>query len=290
MSPTAPRLARRINAWYRRHARPFPWREPDTTAWGILLIEVMSQQTQIERAATAWFDWIARWPTPADLAAASQAEVLRAWDRLGYPRRALALHRAAAIIAERHDGKVPADLDALLALPGIGPYTAGAVAAFAHGIRTPVVDTNVRRVLARTMLGVAGLTPNTRRDHELMATVLPASGPAARTFNAAAMELGALVCTARTPDCDACPVAALCGWRAAGYPAAEAPTRPQPRFEGSDRQMRGRVMAALRAAPGGVAREELDAVATDAGQLERALTGLLTDGLAVRIPGGYALP
>ncbi len=286
----SPLLPRRINAWYRRNARDFPWRAPGTTPWAILLIEVMSQQTQIERAAAAWADWVARWPDPAALAAASQADVLRAWDRLGYPRRAIALHRAAAAIVERHGGEVPADLDALLALPGIGPYTAGAVAAFAHGRRTPVVDTNVRRVLARTVLGVAGLEPNARRDHELMSAVLPRDAAAARTFNAAAMELGALVCTARAPRCEACPVAAACAWRQAGYPAQEAVGRRQPRFDGSDRQVRGRIMAALRGAAGPVARSVLDRTAEDPRQVERALDGLLADGLAVSVAGGYALP
>jgi len=284
------RLAPRINAWYRATARDFPWRAPGTSPWAILLIEVMAQQTQIERAGAAWAEWLERWPAPADLAAASPAEVLRAWDRLGYPRRALALHRAAQAIVERHGGEVPADVEALLALPGIGPYTAAAVAAFAFGIRTPVVDTNVRRVLARTVLGIAGLAPNARRDLELMADALPATPAAARTFNAAAMELGALVCTARAPSCGSCPVAELCAWRAAGYPAPEAAPRRQPRFAGSDREARGLVMAALRASSVPVTRAELDRLVAEPSRIDRALDGLLADGLAVSADGGYALP
>lgn len=279
-----PRLPRQINAWYRTQARPFAWRQPGTSAWAILLIEFMAQQTQIERAGAAWATWLERWPTPADLAAASQAEVLRAWDRLGYPRRALALHASAAAIVERHSGEVPSNVDELLCLPGIGPYTAGAVAAFAYGVRTPVVDTNVRRVLARTVLGLARTEPNARHDLALMAAALPRDAAAAQAFNAAAMELGAVICTAKAPRCSECPVAARCAWRAAGYPGSGSASRKQARFEGSDRQVRGRIMAVLRAADGVVPRSALDGLATDPAQLTRALAGLYADGLAVEAP------
>lgn len=285
-----PRLTRRINAWYRQQARPFPWREPGTSPWAILLIEIMAQQTQIDRAGAAWAEWIERWPDPAALAAASHADVLRAWDRLGYPRRALALHAAAVAIVDRHGGEVPADVDALLALPGIGPYTAAAVVAFAHGVRTPVVDTNVRRVLARTILGIPGLEPHTRRDLELMSRVLPRTAAAARTFNAASMELGALVCTARAPRCERCPVADLCAWRRAGYPDAGTPVRRGAPFHGSDRQVRGRIMAVLRASQTAVPRTSLVDLSDDPEQLERALASLIADGLAVETTGGIRLP
>jgi len=280
-----------VSGWYRENARDFPWRRPGTSAWAILLIEFMAQQTQIERAGAAWAVWLERWPTPADLAAEPPGEAVKAWGRLGYPRRALALHVTATEIAERHGGEVPDDVETLLSLPGIGPYTAAAVASFAYGVRTPVVDTNVRRVLARAVLGQAEAGPPSRQDLAVMAGVLPEDPEEARLFNAGAMELGALVCTPRNPDCGRCPVADVCAWRSAGYPPYAGPRRArQPGFAGSDREARGIVMAELRAADRPVGRDELAPLVPDPDRLDRALAGLTRDGLAVRSPAGYALP
>jgi len=284
-------IAAAANAWYAAHGRDFLWRRPGMSAWGILLIEVMAQQTQIQRAAGTALVWLERWPSPAALAAAPVAEVIKAWGRLGYPRRAVALHAAATAIAERHGDVVPADPAALTALPGIGPYTAHAVASFAYGVRVPVVDTNVRRVLHRALLGVDTLAPATRRDQELMASILPASAEETRITNVAVMELGALLCTPRSPDCEACPIRDACAWRAAGYPAAEGPRRAgQPRFEGSDRQLRGRIMALLREADVPVPRTAFDGLDPDPARLDRVLAGLAADRLAETAPGGWALP
>ncbi len=290
--PDAVPIAATLNAWYRLNARDFPWRRPGTSPWAVLLIEFMAQQTQIERAGDAWAIWLARWPTPADLAAAPPAEAIKAWGRLGYPRRALALHATATEIVERHAGEVPSSVDELLALPGIGPYTAAAVAAFAYWVRTPVVDTNIRRVLARAVLGQAeAWPPSARRDAAEMSAMLPEDPAEARVANVAFMELGALVCTARSPKCAACPIAEDCAWRAAGYPTHDGPRRaPAARFHGSDRQVRGRVMAELRAADRPVPRAELAPASDDPAQLDRALAGLLRDGLAITDGGGYALP
>src|SRR5215218_8508734 len=151
--PAPPDLARSLNAWFADAARPLPWRAAEVSPWAVLVSEVMLQQTQVARVVPRWEAWMERWPTPAALAAEPPSEAVRAWDRLGYPRRALWLHRAAVEIVERHGGEVPADLDALLALQGVGPYTARAVAAFAFGLRYPVVDTNTRRVIARAVTG-----------------------------------------------------------------------------------------------------------------------------------------
>ncbi|BDZ53550.1 HhH-GPD family protein [Agromyces marinus] len=284
-------IASAVVAWFADAARPLPWRAADVSAWAVLVSEFMLQQTQVARVQPRWEEWMRRWPTPADLAAAPPGEAVRMWDRLGYPRRALWLHRAATEIVERHGGRVPRDLDALLALQGVGPYTARAVAAFAFGDRHPVVDTNTRRVLARAIDGRpdAG-PPSSRRDLEAMAAVLPDDPAEARAFNAAAMELGATVCVARAPRCDACPIAGRCAWRAAGHPASDAPRRPrQARFAGSDREARGLVMRELRAAHRPVPREDLEPVVPD-DRLGRALTTLVADGLAVHSHGGYALP
>jgi A/G-specific adenine glycosylase len=288
----AGRFADAVIGWFAGAARPLPWRAADRSAWAVLVSEFMLQQTQVSRVLPKWEAWMARWPTPGALAAEPPAEAVRAWDRLGYPRRALWLHRAATELVERHGGEVPRDLDALLALQGVGPYTARAIAAFAFGDRHPVVDTNTRRVIARAVEGraIAG-PPSATRDLVAMDALLPADREAARAFNAGAMELGATVCTARAPRCDECPVAAMCAWRAAGYPppTGERPRR-QARFEGSDRQVRGIVMRELRAAHRPVPRAELTSVWADAAQLDRAIAGLVADGLAVADDHGYTLP
>lgn len=289
-------IAETVNDWYRANARDLPWRRDGFGAWGILVSEIMLQQTPVSRVIPRLALWLERWPTPAALAASPPGDAVRAWERLGYPRRALALHAAATAIAENHGGVVPSEVTDLLALPGIGDYTARAVAVFAYGLRHPVVDTNVRRVIARAVdgQGEAG-PPSTRRDLAAMEALLPPDDADARLFNAAAMELGATVCTARAPRClsdpGACPIADLCRWRTEGYPpylGRRAPT--QKRFEGSDRQVRGLIMAELRGSDIPVSAAELRAVWPDAAQFSRALGGLLADGLVVAADDGYELP
>ncbi|MBL3698916.1 A/G-specific adenine glycosylase [Leucobacter luti] len=258
-------IAHALNAWFARAARPLPWRDPAATPWAILVSEFMLQQTQVDRVLPRWLAWLERWPTPSALAADPPGEAVRAWDRLGYPRRALWLHRAAVEIAEQHGDQVPSDVDQLLALTGVGPYTARAVATFAFGERHPVVDTNTRRVIARLVHGRAAAGMPAASDLSDMAELLPAEPADAATFNAAAMELGAIVCTARAPRCDECPLIAWCEWRGSGYPDNAPAKRPtQAKFEGSDRQARGRVMALLRAASGPVTREAATAAAAGA--------------------------
>ena len=274
-------IAEPLAAWYRENGRDLPWRHEGFPAWGTLVSEVMLQQTPVQRVVPRLAEWLERWPSPADLAASPPSEAVRAWDRLGYPRRALRLHAAAVAITERHGGVVPDDVDELLALPGIGDYTARAVAVFAHGHRHPVVDTNVRRVLARAVEGLAEpWSPSARRDLPLMERQLPADREEAAVVSAAIMELGALVCTARSPRCTECPLVDRCAWVLAGSPEHEGPRRrTQARFEGSDRQVRGLVLAELRASDVPVAQAELEAVWPEPLQRERALAGLVADGL-----------
>ncbi len=278
--------------WYHANRRDLPWRRDGFTAWGTLVSEFMLQQTPVSRVIPRLEEWLTRWPTPADLAAVPPGEAVRAWQSLGYPRRALWLHAAAVAITERHGGVVPDDVEALLALPGIGDYTARAVAVFAYGTRHPVVDTNIRRVIARAVDGQGEPSPpNAGRDLAAMSALLPHELPVAAAFNAGMMELGAIVCVARSPRCDDCPLAQQCAWRAAGYPTYEGPRKAvQKKYEGSDRQVRGRILAELRASHIPVTPEELESVWPDAAQRERALGGLLEDGLAVAEGGGYALP
>jgi len=275
-----------VVAWFGVHARDLPWRAPDRTPWGVLVSEVMLQQTPVVRVEPAWRAWQARWPEPADLAAASTADVLRAWDRLGYPRRALRLQECARTVVERHGGVVPSDEDALLALPGVGSYTAAAVRAFAFGKRSVVLDTNVRRVLARVVDGAALPAPAlTVAERRLAETLVPPDDAGSARWAAASMELGALVCTARSPRCTACPVADRCAWRLAGQPADEhAHRRRTQAWAGTDRQVRGRVMALLREALEPAPASAVAAVWPDAAQRDRCLAGLLADGLVERLP------
>ena len=278
--------------WYDEHARDLPWRRPEAGPWSVMVSEFMLQQTPVARVLPVHGQWLERWPTPADLAAEPSGEAVRAWGRLGYPRRALRLHAAAAAIVERHDGVVPSAYDDLLALPGVGDYTAAAIATFAYGRRHVVLDTNVRRVLARTLQGVElpGASV-TRAEREVATAVLPDDEPTAATWSVAVMELGALVCTASSPRCDACPVAELCAWRAAGYPAYDGPPRRAQTWAGTDRQCRGRLLAVLRDSDAPVHRSRLDATWADEAQRVRCLASLVEDGLVVHAgPDAYALP
>jgi A/G-specific adenine glycosylase len=240
----------------------------------------------------AYADWLAHWPTPAALAAATPGDAVRRWGKLGYPRRALRLHECARAIVDRFGGAVPAEVPDLETLPGIGSYTARAVAVFAFGRRHPVVDTNVRRLVARAVLGrgAAG-PPSTARDHATVSDLLPDDPARAARFSIALMELGALVCTARAPRCDACPLTARCAWRLAGSPSYAGPTvRPQ-KFTGTDRQVRGLLLDVLRGSEHPVPPARLDAVWSDPVQRARALDGLVGDGLVDPLPDGrYALP
>lgn len=282
-----------ISNWYRHHARDLPWRAHGFGAWGILVSEVMLQQTPVARVIAPLAAWLGRWPTPADLASVPAGEAVRAWGRLGYPRRALRLHSSAMAIVERHGGKVPLTIDDLLELPGIGEYTARAVAVFAYGQRHPVVDTNVRRVVARAIHGNGQPSPaSTRRDLADVECLLPPDAAEARVASAAIMELGALVCTAKSPLCAECPISHLCAWRARGYPEYSGPLRaPQAAYKGSDRQVRGLILAALRDSETPVPKREIDSVWPDHQQRQRAIAGLLADGLVVKdSEGDYQLP
>jgi len=277
--------------WYDEHARDLPWRSSEATPWSVMVSEFMLQQTPVARVLPVHEQWLERWPTPAALAAEPAGEAVRAWGRLGYPRRALRLHAAATAIVERHHGEVPADHAALLALPGVGDYTASAIAAFAHGRRHPVLDTNVRRVHARVLDGVEHPPPAvTRRERERAAALLPADDSDAATWSVAAMELGALVCTAQRPRCGACPVAGQCAWRAAGHPAYDGPPRRGQAWAGTDRQCRGRLMELARDTDGAVTRARMEQAWSEPLQRERCLAGLVEDGLLVESGGGYALP
>lgn len=284
-------IAEPVITWFAANGRNLPWRRPGFTPWGSLVSEFMLQQTPVSRVLPKLADWLERWPTPADLAAASPGDAVRAWDRLGYPRRALNLHAAAVTIVERHGGVVPREVSELLALPGVGDYTARAVSVFAYGQRHPVVDVNIRRVIARAVLGLPRPGPAAKRDLLDMEALLPPSDRDAALFAAGIMELGALVCIARSPRCESCPIATMCEWRANGYPGEDAAQKPiRQKYEGSDRQVRGLVLAELRASDIPVTRAELSGVWSDVPQLERSIDSLLADGLMVRRDGAFELP
>jgi A/G-specific adenine glycosylase len=289
--PPAPDTGEVIVDWYAGAARDLPWRRPGTDAWAVLVSEVMLQQTPVARVEPVWRDWMARWPTPAHLAAVAPADVIRAWGKLGYPRRALRLREAALAIVERHGGEVPDDVAALEALPGIGTYTARAVVCFGYGRPQPVVDTNVRRVVSRLVHGRAEAGNARASDLTDIAALAPAEPARAARFSVAAMELGALVCVAGTPRCGACPVRDRCAWRLAGSPAHDGPTRRVQKFAGTDRQVRGRLLDVLRAAHEPVDAAALEPAWDDAVQRSRCLDSLLTDGLVEQTDDGlFRLP
>lgn len=317
-APAPADLHLRVTDWFRENARDLPWRDPGCSPWGILVSEVMLQQTPVVRVLPVWREWLERWPTPAHLAAEPSGAAVRHWGRLGYPRRALRLHAAATAIVAGHAGEVPATYDELLSLPGVGTYTAAAVAAFAFGRRETVVDTNIRRVHARLVGGTALPAPAlTAAETRRAVALLPDDEALSVQWNAAVMELGAVVCTARAPLCDACPVIDACAWIAAGRPAPEYVPKGQS-WAGTDRQVRGAIVAVLRHADSPVARPILLRAPVDLGigvpvdvpdlaghagplatlhglqapteQLERALAGLLADGLAEETEAGLRLP
>lgn len=274
--------------WWDANARDFPWRFGRTSPWGVLVSEVMSQQTPMQRVLPYWTAWMAAWPTPAALAAASTAEVITAWGHLGYPRRALRLRECAQAICDDWDGEVPRDYDDLVALPGVGDYTASAVMSFAYGRRVPVIDTNIRRVLSRAIEGRESLGGSASApEKRVIADCLPADDGQSVVWNQSVMELGAVVCTAAQPACESCPIAGECAFLAAGRPGlGQRRTRPRQRFQGTDRQVRGIVLHALREAGPGAT---LDYVAVralwqDAVQLDACLASLDDDGLIVLGP------
>ena len=244
----------------------------------------MLQQTPVARVEPIWLAWVERWPTPSATAAASAADVLRVWGKLGYPRRAKRLHECATVIATEHGDVVPCDVETLLTLPGVGAYTARAIACFAYRQRVPVVDTNVRRVVARVVHGRAD-SPSSVRDLDDVAALLPDSADAP-TFSVALMELGATVCTARAPRCGLCPLD-VCAWRTRGYPESATPVRRAQKYAGTDRQVRGRLLDVLRDNDSPVQRAQLDmAWLTDTAQRDRALDSLLVDGLVEQTADG----
>lgn len=277
-----------VVAWFAENKRDLPWRDPQVTAWGIVVSEFMLQQTQVERVTPRWVAWMELWPTPEALARASLADVLRAWQGLGYPRRAMRLHACAQRIVSEFAGIVPSTQSELLSLPGIGHYTAAAIAAFAYDQPTVVLDTNIRRVIVRAWSAQAMPTTHLTKSEKYFAgQLVPQHDGAA--WSTAVMELGALICTARNPLCGQCPIQSSCAWLAAGQPNNAPVRRKQPAFAGSDRQARGVLLRTVSAAP--LASESaIEAVWADALQREKAMTSLINDGLVIRVDQGYCLP
>ena len=235
-------LEKPIVNWFKRNKRDLPWRT--TTPWGVMVSEYMLQQTPVNRVLPKWIEWMERWPTPKDLAAATPAQVITAWGRLGYPRRALRLHAAAQIIAEDFNNEVPEDELTLQQLPGIGEYTAAAIAAFAFDRRTLVMDVNIRRVLTRVIDGNEHPKPApSNREKARRLILLPEEN--AHIWAAATMELGAIVCTSKNPKCELCPVISACNWRKNGYPKSDLIRKSQD-WHGTDRKCRGTIVQALR--------------------------------------------
>ena len=279
-------LEKPIVNWFKRNKRDLPWRT--TTPWGVMVSEYMLQQTPVNRVLPKWIEWMERWPTPKDLAAATPAQVITAWGRLGYPRRALRLHAAAQIIAEDFNNEVPEDLETLQTLPGIGEYTAAAIAAFAFNRRTLVMDVNIRRVLTRVIDGNEHPKPApTSREKARRLALLPEKN--AHIWAAATMELGALVCTSKNPKCELCPVISNCNWRKNGYPKSNLIRKSQD-WHGTDRKCRGTIVQALRENES-LTENAIKKLWPDESQIEKALRTLQEDLLIEAISRKrYRLP
>ena len=337
-----------LKQWWLNNARELPWRFGHTSPWGVLVSEVMSQQTQMSRVVPYWQMWMQQWPDPQSLSQATAAEILTAWGKLGYPRRALRLQECARVITQDYHGILPTTYDELVALPGIGDYTASAVLSFAFGVRIAVVDTNIRRVLSRVFLGQESLGGSaTKQERQLASDVLPhdinqvqhaacanhteQSHHTAKSYrteqtsnttqanhayqseqpeqtqrtqssdhiapwnkpsaiwNQAVMELGATVCTAKAPQCEQCPLQKYCAFYASGLPGlGQQRTRPRQKFKGTDRQVRGIVLDALRKLPQGsvLTRSQVEQLWENQTQLGECIASLDNDGLIEILPQG----
>lgn len=279
-------LEKPIVNWFKRNKRDLPWRT--TTPWGVMVSEYMLQQTPVNRVLPKWIEWMDRWPTPADLAQASPAQVITAWGRLGYPRRALRLHASAQIIRDDFNNEVPEDVQMLQTLPGIGEYTAAAIGAFAFDQRTLVMDVNIRRVLTRVLDGNEHPKPApTSREKARRLALLPEKN--AHVWAAATMELGAIICTSKNPKCELCPVISACNWRKNGYPKSDLIRKSQD-WHGTDRKCRGTIVQALRENES-LTENAIKKLWPDESQIEKALKTLQEDLLIEAISHKrYRLP
>jgi A/G-specific adenine glycosylase len=275
-----------VLSWYKKNKRDLPWRNTD--AWGVLVSEIMLQQTPVARVLPIYIEWMKRWPTPAALTAATPAQIITAWGRLGYPRRALRLHECAKVISAKYNGRIPETQSELRELPGVGDYTSAAIIAFAFDGRSLVLDINIRRVFARAIDGIevppSAPTKSERIEREKL---IPTKNP--HVWAAATMELGALICTAKKPKCGQCPLADQCIWRSLDYPLSDQPKRSQS-WHGTDRQCRGVIVQALRENPA-LSKKEIMQLWDVPSQVEKALLTLLEDGLVVAQKGQrFSLP
>jgi len=279
-------LEKPIVSWFKKNKRDLPWR--NTTPWGVMVSEYMLQQTPVNRVLPKWNEWMQRWPTPQDLAKATPAQVITAWGRLGYPRRALRLHAAAQIIAEDFNNQIPEDAATLQTLPGIGEYTAAAITAFAFEQQSLVMDVNIRRLLTRIIDGNEHPKPApTTKEKASRLALKPDKN--AHIWAAATMELGALVCTSKNPICEKCPVISQCNWRKNGYPKT-ALVRKSQDWQGTDRKCRGTIVQALRENES-LTENAIKKLWPDESQVEKALKTLQEDLLIEAIPRNrYRLP
>ena len=275
-----------ISAWFKKNKRDLPWRKSDT--WGILVSEFMLQQTPVNRVLPVYNEWMERWPTAADLAKATPAEVITAWGRLGYTRRALRLHECAKVITKELNGKIPTTEVELRKLPGVGEYTAAAMVAFAFSGRSLVLDINIRRLFVRLFDGAESPTTSATKEEKVRyEELIPKKD--SHIWAAATMELGALVCTSQSPKCAICPVADKCLWRSLDYPKSDLVKRRQS-WHGTDRQCRGAVVQALRENEV-LTKAQIAQLWDVPSQLEKALLTLLDDGLIeARGKSKYSLP
>jgi A/G-specific adenine glycosylase len=277
-------MKREVLTWFEENKRDLPWRK--STPWGVMVSEFMLQQTPVNRVLPIWIEWMEHWPTPKDLAAAKKSDLLKAWGRLGYPRRAIRLHEAATVIAKEFDNQVPQTLEELRALPGVGEYTAAAIMAFAHRKKSLVLDVNIRRLFSRVLDGEEFPPLHiTNAERQSRTELIPKN---AHTWAAATMELGALICTATKPKCEICPLANSCLWRAKSYPTSTNQKKKTQKWHGTDRQCRGTIVEHLRTHPKAT-EQSLSKLWSDNSQFEKCLASLVRDGLITKKNKSYSL-
>jgi A/G-specific adenine glycosylase len=277
-------MEREVLTWFEENKRELPWRK--STPWGVMVSEFMLQQTPVNRVLPIWIEWMERWSTPENLASAKKSDLLKAWGRLGYPRRALRLYEATAIIAKDFNNQVPTKPEDLRKLPGVGEYTAAAIMAFAHRKNSLVLDVNIRRLFSRAIDGEEFPTLHiTNQERESRTALIPTD---AHTWAAATMELGALICTATRPKCEICPLSNSCLWRAKGYPPSQNVKRKTQKWHGTNRQCRGAIIEYLRTHPKAT-ESSLSKIWGNSSQLEKCLAALTKDGLITKNKKSYAL-
>lgn len=276
----------KLNRWFRAKGRDFPWRG-DVTPWEVLMSEFMLQQTQVSRVIPYFEEFRRVFPTPSAMARVPKGKVIEMWGSLGYPRRSLRLHQLAKVLSTEYSDQVPDDYETLLSLPGVGDYTANAVLAFAFHKRSVVIDTNIRRVIARSHFGKEWPEKTlSRTEREVIEGLVPRGDKTASVYSVAIMELGQVICVPK-PKCDDCPIGSECNWVKKGKPKGKRPNRTQA-WHGTNRKCRGMILRAIRE-ESAVSMNTLSKSWENREQLESCVEDLIREGFIKKSRGKLIL-